>query len=79
MLASVSGPKATSLLARELDSRGIRYGWFARNVLGISPFTFSRIENGHQPPPAGHYEKAALYLHLPLQALLPDAKEAAAA
>lgn len=77
MLASVPGAKLDSPLRRELAARGIRFTWLCRQ-LGIGAWTFSRIEGGTQPAPAGFYERAAAILGVPVEQIEREPKEVAA-
>lgn len=70
------GPRADTPLTRELDRRGIRYGWMAER-LGVKPWTFSRIEAGVQLPHPGWYERAAEVLGVSVDSITPRVEVAA--
>jgi hypothetical protein len=59
-----------SPLARELARRGVRHSWLAEQ-LGVSKWTFHRIEAGTQPAPGGWYERAAVALGVSVESILP--------
>ncbi len=42
-------------LRKYLDDRGIRYGWFAREKLGVSPTFFSSILKGKVKMPMKYW------------------------
>lgn len=63
-------------LKAELDRRGIRHAWLARQ-LGVSKWTFWRIEAGIQPAPADWYERAAHVLGVNVEDIAPTVEVAA--
>jgi transcriptional regulator with XRE-family HTH domain len=69
-------PDRQSVIRRLLDERGLRYNHFC-DALGIAPYTFSRIENGVQRPPADYYERAARYFAIPDDLFVKMVEEAA--
>lgn len=63
--------RVDSPLTRELARQRLRRDWLAER-LGVKPWTFSRIEGGHQAPPPDWYARAAAILNVPLQVVLPQ-------
>lgn len=61
----------SSPIRRLLDERGIKYQHFAKRV-GITPVAFTRIESGIQKPPPDYYVKAALFLNVDEERVLPS-------
>ncbi len=44
-------------LRKYLDERGLRYDWFAREKMGLSPSFFSAILTGKVSMPKKHWKK----------------------
>lgn len=65
-----------SRLTDELDRRGIRYSWLARQ-LGVQNWTFTRYEGGARRPPADWYDRAAVVLGVSVESIRPEAEVAA--
>jgi len=62
--------RSGSRLAQELSRQRLRHDWLA-DQLGVSKWTFSRIEAGLQPAPADWYARAAAILGVPIEDILP--------
>ena len=62
--------RVNSPLTRELARQRLRRDWLAER-LGVRPWTFSRIEGGHQPAPSDWYARAAAILNVPLAVVSP--------
>jgi DNA-binding XRE family transcriptional regulator len=67
----VAEERKQSRLVSLLNQRGIRHTWMA-GQLGVSKWTFHRVETGKQPAPTNWYVRAASILGVSVDEILPD-------
>jgi transcriptional regulator with XRE-family HTH domain len=60
-----------SVIRDLLDERGITYAHFVRRMNLPHQTAFHRIESGKQKAPEGYYERAALFLNVDVERILP--------
>lgn len=62
-----------------IDAAGYRRDWFALNVLAVPHYKLSKVERGVERAPDWWYPRAAAFLRVPLERVLPARPARAAA